>query len=179
MRHAFLLPVLLALPAVAPAQVTAPSDPEMAVPAAAMRDGQTFLYAAGQSDVFEVTSSQVALKRSRNPQVRAFAQQMIADHTQTTNNALASSKAAGVMAPPPVLDARQRAMIAELEGVPAGQFDATYVRQQLQSHRMTLDTVTGYARGGDNPTLKRTAQATVPIVTQHLRHAEMLGARMR
>jgi predicted outer membrane protein len=38
-----------------------------------------------RSDAYEIESSRIALERSRNPRVRAFARQMIKDHTDTTN----------------------------------------------------------------------------------------------
>jgi predicted outer membrane protein len=51
-----------------------------------------------RSDAYEIEASRVALERSRSPRVRAFARQMIADHTATTNALLppgASLNAAG------------------------------------------------------------------------------------
>ena len=39
---------------------------------------------AVRSDAYEIESSRIALERSRNPRVRAFARRMIQDHSQTT-----------------------------------------------------------------------------------------------
>jgi predicted outer membrane protein len=47
-------------------------------------DSQTYRTMAAQSDAFEIASSQLALQRSRNPNVRRFAQQMIQDHSMTS-----------------------------------------------------------------------------------------------
>src|SRR5919107_5136145 len=56
-----------------------------AVPASAqVMDSQTYRMMAAQSDAFEIATSQLALERSRNPVVRRYAQQMIQDHSMTS-----------------------------------------------------------------------------------------------
>jgi predicted outer membrane protein len=57
-----------------------------AAPASAqmIMDSQTYRMMAAQSDAFEIASSQLALERSRNPVVRRYAQQMIQDHSMTS-----------------------------------------------------------------------------------------------
>lgn len=47
-------------------------------------DSRTFRTMAMQSDAFEMTTSRLALERSRNPAVRSYAQRMISDHGQTS-----------------------------------------------------------------------------------------------
>jgi len=49
-----------------------------------LMDSQTYRMMAAQADAFEIASSQLALQRSRNPNVRRFAQQMIQDHGMTS-----------------------------------------------------------------------------------------------
>jgi predicted outer membrane protein len=51
---------------------------------AQMMDSQTFRTMASQSDAFEIASSRLALERSRNPRVLAYAQNMIQDHGMTS-----------------------------------------------------------------------------------------------
>src|SRR3712207_4807442 len=57
-----------------------------AAPASAqmVMDSQTYRMMAAQSDAFEIATSQLALERSRNPVVRRYAQQMIQDHSMTS-----------------------------------------------------------------------------------------------
>ena len=45
----------------------------------------TFRAEALRSDAYEIESSRVALQRTRDPRVRAYARQMIADHQKTTD----------------------------------------------------------------------------------------------
>jgi predicted outer membrane protein len=64
----------------------APVPPGAGVPAgpAVPLTDETFRIMSAQSDAFEIASSQLALQRSRNPRVRAFAQRMIVDHSATS-----------------------------------------------------------------------------------------------
>jgi predicted outer membrane protein len=58
------------------------------VPATAQPPGsrqtREFIQAAGESDTFETMEARTALAQSSDPQVIAFAQQMIRDHGETT-----------------------------------------------------------------------------------------------
>ena len=170
--------LVLVLPSAAAAQMATTQANEATPPVAvATTQAQPYLYAAGQSDLFEITSALVALQRTQNPAVREFAQTMIQQHTKTTNAALAAAKTAGVTAPPPVLDASNRQMVTALLSAPAAEFDRTYLMQQVPAHQKALEVVTGYSRSGDMPALREAASAAVPVVTDHLRRAEALRTR--
>jgi predicted outer membrane protein len=57
----------------------------VSVPAFAQTmDPTSFRQMASQGDAFEIAASRMALERSHNPRVRAFAQKMITDHGQTS-----------------------------------------------------------------------------------------------
>ena len=49
--------------------------------AATALSSKEFVAKAAYSDLFEVESGKLAAKKSANPQIKAFAQQMVADHT--------------------------------------------------------------------------------------------------
>lgn len=137
-------------------------------PPEARTSSQPFIFHAGMGDVFEITSSQVALMKSQTPAVRRYAEMMIAHHTDTTNGALAAAKRANIAPPPPVLDQRHRDLITQLMNAEGAQFDRTYWQQQLQSHEATLALMQGYAANGDTAQLRAAATATIPVVQMHL-----------
>lgn len=153
----------------------APAVAQMPPPMeAAMRQAMPYLFRAGESDVFEITSSQVALMRSRNPAVRQFATMLIDHHTRTTNLALAAAKSAGITPPPPVLDAQKQAMITALLAAAPAEFDRVYLGQQVPAHQAALALHSSYAQNGDAGPLRATAQGAVPIVQSHLARAQAL-----
>jgi predicted outer membrane protein len=66
------------------ASLATPAAAQTAVQVAVPTDREGFRMMAMMSDAFEITSSQLALQRSRNPRVLAYARNMIRDHAATT-----------------------------------------------------------------------------------------------
>lgn len=158
-----------------PASATLPTPPM----AAGMTQAQPYLFYAGAGDIFEITSSMILLNKSSNPQVRAYASMLIDHHTRTTNLALANAKAAGVMPPPPEMSSMQKGMIGALHAASPAAIDRLYLQQQVPAHQQALALQAGYARGGDVPTLRQTAQGAVPIVQSHLSQAQQMLRSVR
>jgi putative membrane protein len=154
----------------APASANLPTPPQ----AAATSQAQPYLFYAGAGDVFEITSSMILLNKSANPQVRTYASMLIDHHTRTTNLALANAKAAGIIPPPPELSAMQKGMIGALHAAAPAAIDRLYLQQQVPAHQQALALQSGYARSGDVPTLRQTAQGAVPVVQGHLTQAQQL-----
>lgn len=153
--------------------------PPPPIPPAAKTQAMPYLETAGMSDVFEITSSQIALQKSRNPQVREYATKLIGHHTMTTNTTLAAAKAGGIATPPPpVLNAQFRALISELNAAGPADFDRVYLAQQVPSHQGALELVTAYSQNGDVATLRRAAGTAAPLVREHLVEAQRMQAAM-
>lgn len=134
-----------------------------------------FVAKAAVSDMFEVEAGKLALQRSKNAEVKAFAQMMIDMHTKTTANlktAIASSGLA--ITPPALLPDDKTTALADLRAVDAKDFDKKYMDGQVDAHQAALDLMTRYAQDGDNATLKAAATATAPIVQDHLTKAKAI-----
>ncbi len=134
-------------------------------------NGQAYTAMAASSDMFEIQSSQIALERSRNANVRMFAQMMIQHHTNTTQQLMAAARAAGVAVPMQMMPMHAQ-MLSELRA--SGNVDATYGRQQRTSHQMALALHGNYAARGDTPALRTVAAAATPIVRDHLNRTAQL-----
>ena len=147
--------------------------------AAATSQAQPYLFYAGASDVFEITSSMILLSKSSNQQVRDYPSMLIDHHTRTTNLALANAKAAGIMPPPPELTPMQKSMIGQLHAAGPAAIDRLYLRQQVPAHSQALAMQSGYARSGDTPSLRQTAGSAVPIVQSHLDQARAMLRTVR
>lgn len=173
------LAAIFAVAAVATAAVVplaAPARAQMAM-APTTTQAMPFLMMAAEGDIFEITSSQVAVMKSQNPQVRSYATMLIDHHTMTTNTALRQARAAGITPPPAILQEEKRDMITQLLGAAPADFDRVYLTQQVPSHEQALALQTAYARNGDTPQLRAAAADAVPFVSRHLADARrMLGA---
>jgi putative membrane protein len=154
---------------------------EAAVSAAAAGDmtptsRDAYVGMAAASDMYEIQSSELARGRARSPAVRDFAQMMIADHTNTTQQLMAAARAAGMPPMTPALLPMQVSMLAQLRAAPAGDFDRVYLGQQVQAHQMALALHGNYAQNGDAPPLRQVAAAATPIVQTHLDRVRQLAS---
>ena len=140
--------------------------------------GSEFVKMAGASDKFELESSQMVLKTTKDTKARDYAAMMVADHTKTTAEVKAAAKEAGIMPKPPMLNTQQAKMIAELKKAPAASRDKIYIAQQVKSHEMALALHQGYSTDGDKAPLKAVAAKAVPIVTQHLEIVRQINTAM-
>ncbi|MGW8137157.1 DUF4142 domain-containing protein [Sphingomonas zeae] len=156
--------------AAAPIAAQTPPPPP---PAAAKAQAAAYVKAAGMSDLYEITSSKLALQKSRNDDVRRFAQMMIDHHTQTTAATVRAAKQDGLKPMPPKLGGAE-ASIGELRRASADGFDRLYIGQQLPAHQAALDLHQSFAANGDRPALKASAQAAVPIVQQHIQMLQQM-----
>jgi len=136
---------------------------------------QGFVTGAAISDMYEVEAAKIALKRSTNADVKAFAQKMEAAHTQTT--AQLKSILAGMKkqpAAPAHLDDRRQGLIDNLRGAKASEFDVRYMSQQVDAHKEALILMKGYAKDGDTPPVKSFAAETTPKIQEHLNMAQKI-----
>ena len=118
--------------------------------------------------MYEIQSSQLALSRAQNANIRSFAEMMVRDHTNTSQQLMAAATAAGMPAMTPRMMPMHADMLARLQARNGADFDREYSRQQLMAHQSAVALHTNYAARGDTPSLRAVAAAAVPIVTQHL-----------
>jgi len=162
MRTPFLLAAVTALVAAAP----------LAAQDKGSRQTRDYIQAAGQSDAFEILEAETALTQSNDPQVRAFAQQMVQDHGQTSQSLKQATIKSGLEPPPTGVGADQAPLLAALQSVREPEFDKLYWRHQLIGHSSALTTAQKYAAEGDDPAIRQKAQASVSIITSHLTIAQ-------
>lgn len=140
-----------------------------AAPAAAQVMTPTeYVMAAGASDLYEITSSKVVLETTQNPQLRAFAQMMITDHTKSTADVKAAASRVRLKPMPAKLTLLQQELVAELRAEQGMARDATYIAQQKASHGQALNVQKAYAMEGTAAALKSAAATIVPIVEHHI-----------
>ena len=142
------------------------------------RQTREFVQAAGESDTFEIMEAQAALAQSSDPQVLAFARQMIHDHGETSRALQEATMRAGLKPPPMAVGANQAPFLAALQSMRGPEFDKTYWRQQALAHRSALTVEQGYATDGDTPAIRQAAAAAIPTIQAHLAMAEQMVAKL-
>jgi putative membrane protein len=131
---------------------------------------------AAMSDMFEIQSSQAALKNSKDPEVRKFAQMTIDDHTKMSAELKAAVQAGNVSAQIPMaLTGEKAQLLQQLSTLSGENFDGMYWKAQVQAHQEALQLAQTYAKSGDNAALKQHAQKGAPMIEQHLKMAQKMA----
>lgn len=137
-----------------------------------------FWIKAAQGGIAEVELSQLALKKAQNPEVKNFAQKMVADHTKANNElkALAAKKNVTL---PTETDAAHRAKLNQLEGLSGADFDRAYVETMVSDHEATVQLFEKQASEEADPELKAFALKTLPNLKMHLEAIKNIQGKMK
>ena len=134
-----------------------------------------FVAKAAASDMFEIEAAKLAQARSKNADVKAFAQMMTTAHTKSTADLKkAISDANQAITPPATLPQPLQDKLADLSKVDAAGFDKAYMSGQVDAHQDTLNLMQRYAQDGDVAQIKAFATATGPVVQTHLDRAKVI-----
>jgi putative membrane protein len=172
---ASMLALLMATAGVAEAQMSggtaaALTDPEIA-------------HVAVTANAIDVEVGKLALKESKNAQVRGFAQTMITDHTAVIGQASALVKKLGVT---PVDNAVSQSLWtgakeaeAGLAKVKGAAFDRAYMDREVGFHAAVLQALDAtLIPGSQNAELKNLLVTVRPAIVAHLAHAKEIRAAL-
>ncbi|MGE8545883.1 MAG: DUF4142 domain-containing protein [Alcaligenes sp.] len=137
-------------------------------------------YTAGDLDV---QAARQALDKTRNPDVREFAQTMERDHLAVNQQALALLKELGVTAqdnPTSQALAKEaadhRAALGKLDGAA---FDKAYVQNEVAYHKQVNAALEStLIPGAHNPKLKSLLETGLKLFQGHQQHAEHLAGKL-
>ncbi|HEX8672944.1 MAG TPA: DUF4142 domain-containing protein [Longimicrobium sp.] len=137
---------------------------------------------AHAANMDEIQTSQVALRRSQNAQVREFAQMMITEHTAVDQQMMQMLQAKN-MTPQPNAAAQAamqatQATLANLNQRSGMDFDRAYMMHQVQAHRWTLTSLDqSLIPSTRDPEMKAFLSTRVrPAVAMHLESAQRINA---
>lgn len=166
---------LLTMPIIAKAvDVVAPTAEQRAQETNSVT--QDFVRQAVSGNMFEIESSRLAVKRTKNPEIKKFAAQMVSDHTKAaTDMKLAISKAKiDPTIVPKVMEDSHLDKLEELKSASDANFDEDFVAAQEAAHDKAIDLYETYSKDGDNHAIKEFATKTLPVLKKHDAHVEKL-----
>ena len=155
----------------------------IAAPAAKPTDPQ-IAHIAYTADQLDIEAGKLALDKSKNQDVRAFAQRMVGDHTAVNDQALALLKKLNVTPEDnPTSQSLTQAQDAErkkLAGLDGAAFDKAYVDNEVAYHKAVDDAVSKtLIPSAQNAELKTLLQNDLKLFEAHLAHAEQLAKQFQ
>lgn len=137
----------------------------------------TFAMKAAQGGMAEVKLGQLAADKASNPDVKAFGQQMVDDHSKA-NNDLKSAAESENMTLPTDVNAKQKAMYDRLSKLSGPTFDKMYVNAMVKDHEEDVKDFQKEASMGKDPKIKDFASTTLPVLQGHLSKIKSIQSSM-
>jgi len=145
---------------------------------AADQDDTEFAGKAAVGGMAEVEFGKIALSKSTNAEVKAFADMMVKDHGKANEElkTIASSKNITL---PTSLDEEHTKKMNDLNKLTGRDFDKEYVNAMVDGHKKTLDLMEKEAKDGKDAELRAFASKTAPIVKAHLDQIQKIDDSMK
>lgn len=125
----------------------------------------------------EIATGKLALSKASNPEIKAYAQRMVDEHSKTLAEVQALAQAKGVELPKE-LTVMHKAKGAMLKALSGDAFDRAYMNHSgRQDHHATYGQLRDNMNEIKDPDIKALAMKMQPIVEQHLMAADELIAR--
>jgi putative membrane protein len=137
---------------------------------------QQFVTKASEANLAEIKTSQLALSKSQDAQVRNFAQEMIDDHTKA-NQELATLAGQKNLKVPDDTDMSHRASMKLLEAKSGASFDKSYIDQMQKDHQKAVALFREASKSSKvDADLKAFATSTLPTLQHHEQSVTKLAA---
>ena len=139
---------------------------------------QEFAEEAALGNMMEIEASKIALSQASHPDVKAFAQQIIDDHTKVAEdlNRIASTKN---MMLPTMLSESQQKDLNDLREKTGNDFDKKYVSRMVNDHKDDVDDFRDAADNLNDADLKTFAVNTLPILQKHLASIQEIENKLK
>jgi putative membrane protein len=127
----------------------------------------------------DIDQARLALRKSTNPQVKEFANQMISDHTNLQKSVSDLANKLGAKEEPSSTAKQLKQQAAEetkkLNGLKGKNFDSEYASHEIAFHQAVIDAATNtLIPNAKNAELKSALQGAAPLLQGHLQHAQQL-----
>lgn len=133
-----------------------------------------FVTKASASGLAEVNLSNLAARRASTPEVRSFAQRIIADHTRANRELLGLANDKGWSLARAMDDQHQK-LFDKLGKMDGADFDRAYMDGMVKDHEDAVKLFDQESKDGSDDTLKTWAGRTLPALKMHLKMAQEIA----
>jgi putative membrane protein len=137
-----------------------------------------FAMKAVQDGVAEVRTGKLAAEKASAADVKAFAHQMVTDHTKANNDLKALAEKRG-MTLATDMNAREQATYRKLRKLSGAAFDRAYVKGMVKDHQEGVKEFQKEAKTGKDEEIKAFASRTLPMLQQHLEKIRSIQSNMQ
>lgn len=135
-----------------------------------------FMHEAASGGMMEVVLGQYAAQNAVNPDIKAFGQRMVDDHTKVNDQLKQLAQAKGVTLSAKMHVKEQRT-VDRLTKMTGATFDSHYIHMMVKDHETDIKAFEAEADKGTDPDVKNFAATTLPTLREHLKAAQAIAAK--
>ena len=147
---------------------TATPTPSATTESTVSHSDRAFMKKAAKAGMKEITVSQAVMGNLSNAQLKAFAQQMVTDHTAANAELMALASQKGVE-----LAAKDESSLSDDWSKKTDDIDRKYVKEMVSDHEEVVKLFEKATKSSD-PDVAAFAQKTLPTLQHHLMMAQDL-----
>jgi putative membrane protein len=129
-----------------------------------------FVHSATLNNIAEIALSQLAFDSSQTPEIKAFAQKMVNEHSQLQGELEALASNMGIPTPD-TLETKYTQLMAQLRNLKDRSFDSVYIHNQLDDHQTAIILYSNAHSLGNNSQIKDFARGVLPRLLEHREEA--------
>jgi len=133
---------------------------------------------AADAGLAEINFANLAINKTSNEQIEAYANMMLKDHGSANEELMALAKSKNITLPLTISKEHQKRW-DELNEKTGTDFDKKYVAMMEEDHVKVLAFMEHEARTGTDPDLKAFASKTVPVINSHLNAIRKIKETLR
>lgn len=137
-------------------------------------EDKAFVKKAAEGGMAEVQLGKLAQQKSSSPDVKAFAQKMVNDHSQLNEQMMPIAQQMGVSSPQE-MSKKDKKEMAKLENLSGQQFDQAYIKYMIKDHKKDLSEFQNTASRTRNSQLKQAAERGAQVIQAHLQDIEQIA----
>lgn len=142
-------------------------------------DSKEFAKKAGAAGAAEVEAGKLGAEKATNPEVKAYAQKMVADHTKANKELMAAAKSKNIEVPTEP-DLLHKGMMEKFERQKAdADFDHDFMQQMVRDHEAVVELFQNASTDTNvDAEFRSLAKKTLPTLQEHLKEAKRLEAKL-
>jgi len=138
---------------------------------------RTFVMKAAEGGMAEVELGRLAASKGTDPDVKAFGQRMVDDHSKANDKLKAIATEEGVTLPS-VLKGEMKTLNDKLSKASGAEFDKMYMSHMVKDHKTDVAEFEKESKNGKDSDVKGFATDTLPTLREHLQMAQTTATKV-
>jgi putative membrane protein len=136
-----------------------------------------FMMEAAMGGMEEVEMGKLAAANATDPDVKAFGQRMVDDHSKANDQLKQLAQTKGVTLPAD-MDKSQHKDMDKLAKMTGDDFDHSYVKMMVKDHKKDVSEFAKESKSASDADVKSWAGTTLPTLQDHLKSIEDISGKM-